>query len=95
MSSASMPALEQTQHGRMDVKLQPVMHHQYIYVCTCKHLLQTFLLKKTYMPLQKLEDEVACLQAINSELLKDKEEALPLLDAYRSAYTVVVLLHMF
>ncbi|KAL0055371.1 hypothetical protein WJX82_011399 [Trebouxia sp. C0006] len=33
--------------------------------------------------IKKLEEEVACLQAINSELLKDKEEALPLLDAYR------------
>ena len=41
--SASMPAPEQTQHGRMDVKLQPVVHHQYIYVRICKHLLQTFL----------------------------------------------------
>ncbi|KAA6416990.1 MAG: hypothetical protein FRX49_13052 [Trebouxia sp. A1-2] len=33
--------------------------------------------------IKKLEAEVARLQAINSELLKDKEEALPLLDAYR------------
>lgn len=38
------------------------------------------------MPLQKLEDEVTHLQAVNSELVKDKEEALPLLDAYRSAH---------
>ena len=35
--------------------------------------------------LQKLEDEVAQLQAANAELLQDKEEALPLLEAYRSA----------
>ncbi len=47
------------------------------------------------MPVQKLEDEVARLQAINSELLKDKEEALPLLDAYRSACDFVVLLYLF
>ncbi len=35
---------------------------------------------------------MAHLQAVNSELLKDKEEALPLLEAYRSAYNVVRLL---
>ncbi len=47
------------------------------------------------MPLQKLEDEVAHLQAVNSELVKDKEEALPLLDAYRSAHNSVCLLLLF
>ena len=38
---------------------------------------------------------MARLQAVNSELLKDKEEALPLLDAYRSAYNYVCLLLSF
>lgn len=38
---------------------------------------------------------MACLQAVNSELLKDKEEALPLLEAYRSAYNVVFPLRLF
>ena len=37
--------------------------------------------------MQKLEEEVARLQAANAELLKDKEEALPLLEAYRSAHS--------
>ena len=35
--------------------------------------------------LQRLEEEVAHLQAANSELLTDKQEALPLLQAYRLA----------
>lgn len=34
--------------------------------------------------MQKLEMEVAQLQAANGELMKDKQEALPLLQAYRS-----------
>lgn len=37
--------------------------------------------------MQKLEEEVAQLQAANAELVKDKEEALPLLEAYRSAHS--------
>ena len=44
-------------------------------------------LQKQFVPMQKLEEEVAQLQAANAELLKDKEEALPLLEAYRSAHT--------
>ena len=34
--------------------------------------------------LQRLEQEVVQLRALNAELLEDKQEALPLLDAYRS-----------
>ena len=41
--------------------------------------------------IQKLEQEVAQLQAANAELLQDKQEALPLLDAYRCAQSVLCL----
>lgn len=34
---------------------------------------------------QRLEQEIAELQGVNDELTKDKREALPLLQAYRSA----------
>lgn len=39
--------------------------------------------------LQNLEEEVARLQAANCDLMKDKEEALPLLQAYRSDFMLL------
>lgn len=42
--------------------------------------------------LQNLEEEVTRLQAANSDLLKDKQEALPLLEAYRSAQANLLLM---
>lgn len=39
--------------------------------------------------LQNLEEEVARLQAANCDLMKDKEEALPLLQAYRSDFAML------
>ena len=41
---------------------------------------------------QNLEEEVTRLQAANSDLLKDKQEALPLLEAYRSAQANLLLI---
>lgn len=45
--------------------------------------------------MQKLEQEVAQLQAANAELLQDKQEALPLLDAYRCAQSGLHLFDVF
>ncbi len=75
----------QMQHGRMSSCSMPCIINTVEYVCISMDC-SFFVVKDDYMPLQKLEDEVARLQAVNSELLKDKEEALPLLEAYRSAH---------
>ena len=43
--------------------------------------------------MQSLEQEVAQLQAANAELLIDKQEALPLLEAYRQVQPHLAVAH--